>query len=38
MPGNEKEIAKYNGYEFIIEKIVERRIKQVRIIKKEKSK
>jgi len=28
----EKEIAKYNGYEFIIEKIVERRIKQVRII------
>jgi len=34
----EKEIAKYNGYEFIIEKIVERRIKQVRIIKKEKSK
>jgi CBS domain containing-hemolysin-like protein len=34
----EKEIAKYNRYEFIIEKIVERRIKQVRIIKKEKSK
>jgi magnesium and cobalt exporter, CNNM family len=34
----EKEIAKYNGYEFIIEKIVERRIKQVRIIKKEKTK
>ena len=34
----EKEIAKYNGYEFIIEKIVERRIKQVRIIKKERNK
>ena len=30
----EKEIAKYNGFEFIIEKIVERRIKQVRIIRK----
>lgn len=30
----EKEIAKYNGYEFIIEKIIERRIKQVRIIRK----
>jgi len=30
----EKEIAKYNGYEFVIEKIVERRIKQVRIIVK----
>jgi putative hemolysin len=30
----EKEIARYNGFEFIIEKIVERRIKQVRIIKK----
>jgi len=29
----EKEIAKYNGCEFIIEKIIERRIKQVRIIK-----
>lgn len=34
----EKEVAKYNGYEFIIEKIVERRIKQVRIIIKEKNK
>ncbi len=33
----EKEIAKYNGYEFIIEKIVERRIKQVRIIVKKNS-
>lgn len=30
----EKEIAKYNGYEFTIEKIIERRIKQVRIIRK----
>ncbi len=33
-----KEVAKYNGYEFIIEKIVERRIKQVRILRKEKGK
>jgi len=34
----QKEVAKYNGYEFIIEKIVERRIKQVRILRKEKGK
>jgi CBS domain containing-hemolysin-like protein len=31
----EKEIAKYNGYEFTIEKIIERRIKQVRIVLKQ---
>jgi putative hemolysin len=30
----EKQAAAYNGYEFIVEKIIRRRIKQVRIIKK----